>query len=324
MLLLFNYPRWSRLPYTGESTPPNNPEEPLAGSWPLIFLKRDGKGWFTGPLGDSIPQVKDPNTIDWKSQLKVVQETLANLTVEQQIIADYWGTGQATKQITPIIDRLIDTYTIFKVGIPPESISQPRSARVLALTQAAIQDAVIVCWFVKFKYDVARPNQQDHNLPTYLCTPRHPSYISGHAVIAGVAAEVLSYFFPAERDRLNELAEEDAISRVYAGVHFPIDSSEGLKLGRAIGRSLIKYFKTQVDADGNPVDQPFTDNRNADIPPGCYPYEQAIPFDFAEECQSTTLEVPLLDRITKFFLRLFGCKCKCFKINRNCKCKKIT
>lgn len=45
--MVFNYPRWSQLPYTGESTPPTNFEEELAGSWPLIFLIRVGKGWFT-------------------------------------------------------------------------------------------------------------------------------------------------------------------------------------------------------------------------------------------------------------------------------------
>ncbi|MEH7416508.1 phosphatase PAP2 family protein [Neobacillus drentensis] len=315
----YNYPRWSKLPYTGENSPPNNPEEPLAGSWPLIFLKRDGRGWFTDPLGNPIPNVKDPNTIDWHSQLRAVQETLSHLTVEEQVIADYWGTGQAIKQITPIIDGLIDTYTVFMTGIPPESLSQPRASRILALTQAAIQDATIVCWAVKYRFDVARPNQQDHNLPTYLCTPRHPSYVSGHGVIAGVAAEVLSYFFPAERDRLNELADEDGISRVYAGVHFPIDISEGLKLGRAIGRGLVDYFRTQVDAVGNPVDQPFTDNRNPKLPPGCYPYEQAIPFDFEVACQSTILKVSITDKIKKFLLRLAACK-RIWTTKTSCNC----
>lgn len=294
--MILNYPRWSQLPYTGERTPPNNPEEPLAGSWPLIFLKRDGNGWFTGPLGDPLPQVKDPDTIDWKSELQVVQTTLENLTPEQQLLADYWGTGNVTKQITPIIDRLIDTYTIYKTKIPPKSLSTPRAARILALTQSAIADAGVVCWSVKYENDVARPNQQDHFLPTYLCTPRHPSYISGHSIGMGVAAEVLSYFFPAESVRLQALAEECAVSRLYGGVHFPIDNSEGLKLGRAIGKSLVNYFSTQVDSMGNPVDQPFTEDRNAVLPPGNYPFKQAIPFDFKEVCQSTVLRVPSIDR----------------------------
>jgi hypothetical protein len=300
-----DYPRWSELPYTGEKTPPKNPEEPYAGTWPLIFLKRDGKGWFTGPLGDPIPKVKDPNTINWKAELKEVQETLANLTPRQQLLANYWGTGHVTKQWTPIIERLIDTYTVFKTPLPPISLTTPEAGRILALTEAAVADATVVTWAVKYGLDVARPNQQDQNLPTYICTPRHPSYVSSHAVAAGVYSEVLSYFFPAEKDRLRELAEECAISRLYGGVHFPIDGTEGLRLGRAIANSLIPFFASQTDGRGKPVDEPFTKDRNAILPPDGYPYEQAIPFDFKEECQSAVFEESLFDRIVKLLLRFF-------------------
>lgn len=302
----YKYPRWSQLPYTGEKTPPENPEAHLAGTWPLIFLKRDEKGWFKGPLGDPIPKVRDPNSIDWDEQLEKVRKILANLTVEQQFLADYWAMGHVTKQITPIIDRLIDTYTLYRTKIPPVSMSTPQAARILALTQAAIQDAGVVTWAIKYHYDVARPTQQAQNLPTYVCTPRHPSYVSGHSVAMGVTEVVLSYFFPEERDRLRELAEECSSARVYGGEHFPIDTIEGLELGRAIGESLVKFFSTQVDAKGNPVDRQFS-GQNPFIPPGCYPYKQAIPYDFVEECQSARFEASTWDKIKKFFIKIFRC-----------------
>ena len=57
---------------------------------------------------------------------------------------------------------------------------------------------------------------------------------------------------------------------LYAGVHFPIDNSQGLKIGRAIGSCLVSYFEKQIDSAGNPVDQPFMDNRHPKLPPGCY------------------------------------------------------
>ncbi|MBB6452495.1 hypothetical protein HNQ94_000940 [Salirhabdus euzebyi] len=303
-----NYPRWSRLPYAGEEYPPKNPEEPLAGTWPLIFLQRDNNGWFKGPLGDSIPKVIHPYKVNWKMELQDVQDTLENLTLERKLLAEYWGTGHVTKQWTPIIDRLIDTYTVFTTKIPPMSLTTPEAARILALTEAAIQDAGVVAWAIKYRYDVARPNQQDPNLVTYICTPRHPSYISGHAIVAGVASEVLSYFFPAERERLTILAEECAVARVYGGVHYPIDGTEGLRLGRAIAKSLTSFFATQVDALGNPVDEPFIEDKNAIIPPDGYPYQQAIPFDFISKCQSRVVEETLFSKITKNFLGLFGAK----------------
>ncbi|PLT31150.1 vanadium-dependent haloperoxidase [Peribacillus deserti] len=296
------YPRWSKTPYNGEEKPPRNPEEPLAGTWPLFFLKRDDHGWFSDLKGKPLPKVKNPNAIDWQAELKVVERTAKRLTREQERIAVYWGTGAVTKQWTPIIDRLIDTYTIFRVGIPPTSISSPRAARILAITQAAIQDALVVCWEVKYRYDVARPVQQNPNFVPLLCTPRHPSYISGHAIVSGAAAEVLSYFFPAEADRLQELALENGVSRLYAGVHFPIDISEGLRIGKAIGRAVIKEIRKEVNADGQPVDVPFTEDRNAQLPPP--PYHQIIPFDFEDVCQSASKGVRVRDRLKEYMRSL--------------------
>ncbi|MEN8698397.1 vanadium-dependent haloperoxidase [Bacillus infantis] len=302
-----DYPLWFKLPYTGEDSPPDNPEEPLAGTWPLIFLQRDGKGWFEDPFGNPIYRVKDPCTIDWDEQLRIVKETLDNLTPEQQLLADYWSTGQVTKQITPIIDRLIDTYTIFEVKVPPISMSTPQAARILALVQSAISDAGVVTWAVKYRAMVARPTQQADYLPTLECTPRHPSYVSGHAVAIGVAQEILSYYFPPEKERLEQLANDCANARLFAGVHFPIDNSEGLKLGRSIGRSLAAFFSTQEDALGNMVDRIFTEDRNPILPPGGYPCRQAIPFDFEQFCQSATFEPPLWDKIKQYFICLFKC-----------------
>ncbi|WP_052728615.1 phosphatase PAP2 family protein [Domibacillus tundrae] len=244
------YPPWSQLPYPGEASPPSNFEhgEPFNPSWPLVFLKRDENNWFTDPAGNPLPQVKHPTTIDWDSELKLVQKTLKNLTTKQKALAEYWGTRHVTKQWTPIMDRLIDIYATLQIPFPLVSSSAPGDGRILVLIPGAINDALIVCSTVKYRYKVARPNQLGHPLLTFLSTPRQPSYISGHSTIAGMLAELLSCFFPAKRNQLQKLAEECASSRVYGGVHFPIDSSEGLRIGRAIGRSLASYFSKQLDA----------------------------------------------------------------------------
>lgn len=83
--------------------------------------------------------------------------------------------------------------------------------------------------------------------------------------MACCAEIILGYFFPPEKPRLQELAEECAeecaVSRLYAGVHFPVDNDEGLRLGRQIGHLAVYVLK----------------------PP---PYKQAIPFKFSQKCQS--------------------------------------
>lgn len=270
-----NLPRlWSMLSYGGEARVPPG-ENPKSGSWPTFFLNRDKHMNFTDRNGDPIAfRIRQPDmSIDFEGkQLDKVKETLNNITKQQILIAKYWGTGPATKQWTPVIDRLIDTY----------HISAPMAARILAVTQGALNDAFVVSWYFKFLWEVPRPNQLDQNLTTILPTPRHPSYPSGHAAVAGCAQTVLSYFFEGEADRLLELAEECALSRLFAGVHFPIDNQQGLRLGRHIGEIIVTTLEKQHDNNLSRIDYSITDNLHAQLPPP--PYEQIIPFNNDDLC----------------------------------------
>jgi hypothetical protein len=172
--------------------------------------------------------------------------------------------------------------------LPLAPKSAPRAARVLAALQAALNDCFVVTWHLKYKLDVARPNQLDQDLGTVVCTPIHPTYPSGHSVVAGCSERILSYFFPAEKARLHELAKECADARFYGGVHFPIDNEEGLKLGRKIGELVVKKLAEQDNAAGMEVDVPFREDRNADLPPG--PYHQVIPYEFEDICDSKLID----------------------------------
>jgi hypothetical protein len=274
-----SYRRWTDLPYAGEKEPPSNPEEPLAGSWSTHYIQLDQEGHVRDRQGNLIDLgLRHPDAIDWEQELRAVQQALQNLTEKQRRRAVYWGTGVPTKQITPVIDRLIDTY----------GITAARAARIITAVHAGINDTLVVTWFYKFLWNVARPNQLDQRLATLLCTPRHPSYVAGHASVAGCAETVLAYFFPGESARLHQLAEECALSRLYAGVHFPADNEEGLRLGRTIGRIVADTLQGETDSEGNPIDVPIHENRKAKLQPP--PYKQAIPFRFKGRCQSKLME----------------------------------
>jgi Membrane-associated phospholipid phosphatase len=273
--------RWSQLAYAGETRVPA-PDEPLAGSWPTYFFTRDEAGNFYGPDGNPVAfRIRQPDIgIDFEGeQLCIVKRTLANITQDQITIAKYWGDGPPTKQFTPIIDRLIDTY----------NVSAPRAARILGAVQAAINDVFVVVWYLKYRWDIARPNQLDRNLATVLCTPKHPSYPSGHATSAGCMQVVLSYFFQTEAARLKQLADECAMSRLYAGVHFPVDNEQGLSLGRHIGEIIIEELDRQRNGDSARVDIPMDQAKNAAMQPP--PYTQAIPYNRDGKCTSLILNV---------------------------------
>jgi len=266
---------WDELSYAGEKRVPI-PLDPTAGSFPLFFLGRNEQGDFTDPAGNPIAfEIRSPFLIDFEGeQLPLVRQALRDLTPSQVTIAEYWGAGPATKQWTPIIDRLIDTYHLTPV----------RAARVLAAVQSAINDTFAVVWFLKYQWLIPRPNQLDQTLRTIICTPKFPSYPSGHAAISGTAEVVLSYFFPPEADRLRELAEENGMSRIYGGVHYPVDHTEGMRLGRQIGRMIVGLLSSQRDGDMVRVDDLIVEGRDAELPSP--PYRQVIPFPRGRGCSS--------------------------------------
>jgi membrane-associated phospholipid phosphatase len=80
---------------------------------------------------------------------------------------------------------------------------------------AAVADAGICTWDVKFLYYFPRPSQIDPSIKTATGLPNFPAYTSGHATFSGAAATVLSYIFPEEKANLEAMANEAAESRVY-------------------------------------------------------------------------------------------------------------
>ncbi|RIW28836.1 phosphatase PAP2 family protein [Bacillus salacetis] len=269
------YLLWSEVPYAGEARPPDDPVTPDAGSWPLVYLKRRPDGEIVTPGGKRLKlAIKSPYDIDFERELKTVKETLNSLSPEQKKIAVYYGTGVPTKQWTPVIDRLIDSY----------NVSPTAAAFILAVVHGAASDAMVVTWRLKYEWDVARPNQYDQTLETFICTPRFPTYPSGHAVLSGCTEVVLSYFFPKESHKLRKIAEDDALSRLYGGVHFPSDNNEGLKLGRTVGRAVINMIQKQPGISRDMVSRSY---RNANLFPDRY--RQFIPYEFPGECSSLIL-----------------------------------
>ncbi len=122
----------------------------------------------------------------------------------------------------------------------------PRAARAYALVGIAGYDSAVACWDGKFHYWTARPDQFDPELSTVLPTYPNPDYPSGHSSGLAATAEVLSYLFPRDEQFFQSRAEENAASRVWAGIHFRSATEAGLQLGRDVGQAVIAW----AEADG--------------------------------------------------------------------------
>ena len=163
----------------------------------------------------------------YNAALAEIRQISDTRTPEQVAIAVFWHVNQgptSNAAWNAIVRDLIVKYRK----------SDAEAARILFLEYSATWDALIGSFDGKYTYWMIRPSQADPGITLPISLPNHPSYPSNHAVIDGVLAEVLEAEFPAERKRVEQIAEEAAISRLYGGIHYRFDKDAGLALGRAV------------------------------------------------------------------------------------------
>jgi hypothetical protein len=113
-------------------------------------------------------------------------------------------------------------------------LNERAASHVLAVMNMAGFDAIVACHDAKFAYWLIRPTQADPLITLVVALPNFPSYPSDHACVSGAQSSVLGSFFPAEKTRLNAMAEQAAQSRLDGGLHYRFDNETGLELGRKV------------------------------------------------------------------------------------------
>ena len=167
-----------------------------------------------------------------KAALEEVRRVARERTPEQTKIAQKWNS----------VDPWAPWNATASAALLRHHVSDAEAARVFAVLNAAASDAVIACFEAKYHYWTIRPSQADTTivLADSVDLPNFPSYPSGHACSAGAFDAVLGHFFPQERAEFTRIAEEQAMSRLYGGIHYRFDDDVGLALGRVVARYAVE------------------------------------------------------------------------------------
>lgn len=106
---------------------------------------------------------------------------------------------------------------------------------VLLLTVIAVALSHWASTALKAIVDRPRPFVRYPDTNVLVPRPHDASFPSGHAATSFAAATILSFAFPKAAPAFLILAAAVAYSRVYVGVHYPLDVIGGAALGALIG-----------------------------------------------------------------------------------------
>ena len=271
------------VPYTpgtlpGEWRPTPNPapfDPPAAAAflpaslpgWGLVtpFVLRTSEQY----LPDAPPALTSQEYANDYNEVKAIGSKSSGVrTGDQTMIARFWyeASGAGWSRIA-------------RVTADANGLDSWERARLLALVNLAMADGFIAGWQTKYTYNFWRPitairaGDTDGNDATIadplweslLNTPAIPDYTSTHSVLGGAAAEVLARFFATDTVSFtvtsgapfvgitrsfwsfSQAAEENADSRVFAGIHFRTACRDGIKQGRHIGQFAFRHYLLPIN-----------------------------------------------------------------------------
>jgi len=247
------------------------------------------------------PSLNSPAFTQAFNQMKAIgAANSATRTAEQTEIARFWagpsGTVQPPGHWNSIARGVADA----------QGNSLAQNARMMALLNIGMADALITAWDSKFEYNFVRPVTAIRNAdndgnpdtaadPTWsplLGTPPHPSYMAAHSAVSATAATVLAEFFGNDAiaftssaeiaaggqvitrsfDSFSDAAQEAGASRIYGGIHWSFDNQAGLQAGHSVGEFVADNLlqprgNSGHDGDFPGVGVPFSEPASA-LPSG--------------------------------------------------------
>lgn len=242
------------------------PGKPMGGVWgkARTFAITESEKLARPPL----PFSEDPHSALYSQALEVYAQNTPTQSYEGKWVGEFWSDDLINLTFSPGPRWLAIGDEVIKA----EGTNLEDAVFLNVKMGMALNDAAVACWYSKYYYNLERPQTYiqrviDPNWKPSLndpitgaqgMTPSFPAYPSGHSTMGGAGAEILTSMFgasyamtdrchenrtdfigvPRSFSSFDEMAIENAWSRVPLGVHFRMDSEEGVRLGRVIGRKV--------------------------------------------------------------------------------------
>lgn len=189
-------------------------------------------------------------------KIKILYDSLTTL---QKDIAEHWDDSPGVSG-TP-------AGHLYALGIDLASshnMTTQDASRFFLSLGIALNDAIIECWKLKYRFNFIRPVTYIHKViskdfQSVLITPPFPEFPSGHSFQAGAAKEVFSHFFGEQTEIIDStnfgrtditgqvfryenfdaMSQEMSISRFYGGIHFLHTLNLSLYYGGKIGENTL-------------------------------------------------------------------------------------
>jgi hypothetical protein len=205
---------------------------------------------------------------EYAADLNEVKEigsaTSATRTADQTQVARLWAGFNTPTNVFFVWNNVARTVSIAR------NTSTVENARLFALLNIAFHDAVQIGFASKFQYGLWRPltairradedgnpnTAPDVNWTSLLTNPSYPTYVGNNAALGTSQSTILALLFG--RDDIpfqhtwdgaggatrsyvgfTAMADEEANSRIYGGIHFRFDNVAGQSLGRNVANYLF-------------------------------------------------------------------------------------
>ena len=204
-------------------------------------------------------------TRDFNEVKEIGSATSATRTADQTKVAQLWAGVNTPTNFLFVWNNVARTAALSR------AVSTVDKARLFALTNIALHDALQTSFASKFQYGLWRPvtairradedgnanTAPDVNWSSLIGAPPYPSYAGNMATIGASQATILALFFGRDDIQFQHtwegaggatrsyvgfaaMGNEQAEARIYGGIHYRFDNVAGQSIGRNVANHVFQ------------------------------------------------------------------------------------